>query len=492
MKYVKQAVVWLMVLAAVVLLALPGKQRQSLPPGRVQVRYWEKWTGREAEQMKQIVDEFNATVGAEKGIWVSYISMSSVDQKTLISTAAGVPPDIAGLWDNQAMQFAAMDALEPLDALAEEYRRQHPELGADFLTRDYFKHVYYDGCTYEGVLYALPSTPSAVALHYNKKIFQDKAAQLRAAGLDPDRPPRSIQELDRYAQVLDTWEGQPGKSRLLSAGYLPQEPGWWITLTPYWFGAELYDPATRKLTFTDPKVIQAFEWIAGYSKRLGVETMRQFRASYPQGFDSPQSPFFTGTVVMEQEGPWKANYIEKLNPRMNNWRNLPPEQLRKLTRQQRRENCMWGAAPFPSTQPIGPDTTDMIAYCGMDIVCIPRTSRHKREAFEFLAFLNRQEVMERLVSMHCKNSPLRKMSAQYIENHPNPYIEVFETMASSPNARGLPKVPIWPEIAAELSVAAEKVYLLQATPQQALQQAQHRGQLQVDRFFQRQALRTGG
>ena len=49
----------------------------------------------------EIVDWFNNTVGKEKGIYVQYLSMSSINQKTLVSTAAGVPPDVAGLWDHQ-------------------------------------------------------------------------------------------------------------------------------------------------------------------------------------------------------------------------------------------------------------------------------------------------------------------------------------------------------------------------------------------------------
>src|SRR2546429_1660520 len=33
--------------------------------------------------------------------------------KTLISTAAGVPPDVAGLWDAQVSQFADLNATIP-------------------------------------------------------------------------------------------------------------------------------------------------------------------------------------------------------------------------------------------------------------------------------------------------------------------------------------------------------------------------------------------
>jgi multiple sugar transport system substrate-binding protein len=470
MKTLKRIIFGIFVLLGVLLLIKPARSREAIPPGRVEVRYWEKWSGKEADQMKQIVDEFNNTVGKEKGIWVSYLSMTAVDQKTLLATAAGVPPDIAGMWDTQVKQYAAMGALEPLDELAK----------AHGITRDDYKHVFWDGGCYEGHLYALPSTPGGVALHYNKLLFEKKADQLRAAGLDPDRPPRTIAELDRYSEVLDTWDAN---HHLLSAGYLPQEPGWWLNLTPLWFGGQVYDPKTRKVTFTDPKVIQAYTWVQGYTKRLGAKTVQDFRSSFGKdNFDSPSSPFFADTVAMEQEGPWKANYIEKYRPDMNNRHNYSPEKLKTLTREQRRENCGWGAAAFPTVDA----SMAPVMYASMDIIAIPSSSKHKKEAFEFMAFVNRQDIMEKLVSLHCKNSPLAKMSEQYIQNHPNPYIEVFEQLAASPNAQSLPDTPVWPEIKAELDYAIDRIGLGDVTPEQALADAQVLAQAKVDRFYQRQ------
>src|SRR5690348_13749732 len=90
-------------------------------PGVTRISYWEKWGGNEGRQMNEIVDDFNNTVGRQKKIFVQYLSISTVDKKTLTAAAAGVPPDIAGLWDRQLTQFAAEDALEPLDNLAAEH-----------------------------------------------------------------------------------------------------------------------------------------------------------------------------------------------------------------------------------------------------------------------------------------------------------------------------------------------------------------------------------
>jgi len=120
---------------------------------------------------------------------------------------------------------------------------------------------------------------------------------------------------------------------------------------------------------------------------------------------------------------------------------------------------------------------------------IPKGAKHKKEAFEFIAYVNRQDVMEKLNALHCKNSPLTKVSRQFLEQHPNPYIGVFEKLASSPNAHGVPPVPIWPEVADELGVATQKVYLLEEEPEQALRESQARLQTKLDDFLARQRLR---
>lgn len=472
MRWIKWTAAVLVSVALAALLLAPARESEAVPEGRVVIRYWEKWTGREGEQMRQIVDWFNRTVGAEKGIYVRYISMSQVDQKTLVSTAAGDPPEVAGLWDNQVAQFAAMDALEPL---GERARKRG-------LTRDYYKPVYYDACSYEGELYAFPSTPAAVAMHYNKAIIAERATELRAAGFDPEKLPTTIDELDRFAAVLDK---RDANGRLVRAGHLPQEPGWWLTNMVVWFGGKLYDPATRRVNYDGPEMVSMFEWIARNTDRVGLDEMRRFRAGFPKGFDSPQTPFFAGTVAIVQQGPWMANYIDTHNPKMANLRGLPPEQLRSLTREQRRANAGWGAAAFPSAVPGMKNVTMAV----MDTLVIPRTAKHKDEAFEFVAFVQRQDVMEKLVSLHCKNSPLAKMSPEYLANHPNPYIEVFDELAASPNAVGIPPLPVWPEVSAEIGVMCEQVYLQKLTPAEAAKQLQARCQEIVDRFFERQAIR---
>ena len=82
--------------------------------GRVVVTMWEKWSRHEAAAMQDLVDRFN--LGQEK-IFVNLVSMSQVNQKVLIATAGGDPPDICGLWAMQMGPYTANGALEPLEEL---------------------------------------------------------------------------------------------------------------------------------------------------------------------------------------------------------------------------------------------------------------------------------------------------------------------------------------------------------------------------------------
>src|SRR5918998_882540 len=80
--------------------------------GKVHIRYWEKWTGFEEEAMRKVVQAFNAR---QSRIHVDYLAVSQVNQKMLLATAGGNPPDVAGVWENDVVTFADYNALRPLD-----------------------------------------------------------------------------------------------------------------------------------------------------------------------------------------------------------------------------------------------------------------------------------------------------------------------------------------------------------------------------------------
>ncbi len=425
--------------------------------GRIEISYWEKWTGFEDDAMQAVVDDFNHS---QNRIVVRELSgIGEIERKLMLATAGGDPPDVAGVYAATLPGFSEKGALTPLDRMIQEAGIQH----SDYIP------VFWDLCTHNGFTWALPSTPASLALHWNKKLF-------REAGLDPERPPRSLDELEHlserltiveirrdgrtvrvhYPDLTDA-EKQSRQFKLVQEGHDPQQPGWWMPMWVYWFGGKLWD-GQRRITADTPEMIQTFQWLRSQSEKYGVENRRSFGASFGN-FQSPQNPFFTDQIAMTLEGPWMYNFISKYAPQME-----------------------WGAAPFPAKDPA---KYPLVTIVDCDMLVIPKGARHPREAFEFIRYINQQGPMEKLCVGQRKFSPLAKVSDDFYRRHPNSYIKEFVELARSPDARYAPRLSVWIAYNDEMNAAIDQIMALSATPPEALATVQSRMQWKLDRMLAR-------
>lgn len=431
--------------------------------------YWEKWTDFEGEAMQRVVDRFNAEQRERRErepgyrpIEVELVTVSSIEQKLLIASAGGTPPDVAGVYSLMIAGYADKGALTDLSERAR----------GDGIERSQYVGRYYDLVVHRDKLWGLPTTPASVALHWNKRLF-------REAGLDPEQPPETLEQLDEMAEKLTKWEvtlpggekriqtgylpGVPAKQkRLLQAGFLPTEPTWWTYGWGFVFGGKLLDG--DKVTALSPQNLEAYEWVASYSKKLGVDSVQRFRSGFGS-FASAQNPFLSGQLAMQIQGVWMYNFITKFA-----------------------DGMPWGAAPFPP--PAAHPERRGVANAEVDALAIPTGSKHPEEAWEFIKYTQRQDVMEQLCLGHRKHTPLTQVSEQFYAQHPNPYIRLFRELGASPNAWSAAKTGIWNEYAREMSTAADKIANLNLTPKEALTQVQNRIQISHDRdraiFLRRQ------
>ncbi len=383
--------------------------------GRIYVQYWDLWTGFEGEAMQRVVERFNAS---QDRIWVEKQIISDINQRFLMAVSGNNAPDIASIFQTSVPSFAEKGALLPLDSLAKEHG-----VGADR-----YVPIFWQLCHWRGHLYALPTVASTLALHYNKKMF-------REAGLDPEKPPRSIKELDEMAERLTR---RDAKGRLVQLGFAPIEPGWWPQTWAYWFGGDIWD-GRESLTLNSEAYIHALEWVQSYSKKYGPAELDSFQNGFGP-FASPQNPFLSGLVAMELQGVWMHNFIEKYNPSLE-----------------------YGIAPFPSSEP-----DRMATLVESNILVIPSNAPHPREAFEFLAFVQRPENMEQLCLDQRSLPPLAHVSESFWTHHPNTHIRLFYQLAQSKDARGYPQFPTWNEINDEITATFSQITLLRAKPREAL------------------------
>jgi len=380
---------------------------------RVHLSYWEKWGSFEADACQKMVDTFNES---QDEIFVHYLRTSQVDRKSMLAAIGRDPPDVVGLWNFNVVPFAEGGALMPLDDL----------MKASGLTRDFYIENYLKLGEFEGRIWALPTAAMTLALFYNKEHFRRKAQELRAAGLDPDRAPQTIEELDRYADVLNAFEPD-GSPRIM--GFLPTEPGWYNHVWGYFFGGRLVDPATGKITTDEPANIRAYAWIKHYAEAYGREKLLRFKSGFGT-FDSPFNAFIEGKVSMEVQGVWFPMFIRRHRPQME-----------------------FGVAPFPCAEGVpGPRS-----LMEMDVIGIPRHCKHPKEAWRFVCWVQK-EGLAILGRLQGKNIATRSAPPWFHQGHPNLELDVFEMLAVAPASFIIPNTLVGQELRDEMTRAFEHIW----------------------------------
>ena len=390
---------------------------------RVTVIYWEKWTGSEGEEMQKVVRAFNRS---QDKIFVKYLSISGIDQKTILATAGGNPPDIAGIWESQVFQFADASALTDLS---------EPAARAG-LSRDYYIPNYYDSLSNNGKLWALPCTPASVALYVRSDLVPPEVST-------PETFPKTIEAMDALAFKISKVRKD---GSLEFAGFLPSNPGWWNWSWGSLFGGDVFKDGSPNINSQEST--RALQWIESYSKKFGASSVQNFQSGFGN-FSSPQDPFMEGKVAFELNGTWKANYIKIYQP-----------------------NIKWFAVPFPYPS----DRPDLAGHSilSQDVLVIPKGAKHAREAFEFIRFVQRQDVMEGLCSAHGKNSPLAKVSDRFFANHPNKAIRLFDQLARSKQALYPPHTGFFTQLSGELNNSFQEVNSGSKSPKASLKEARER------------------
>jgi len=156
---------------------------------------------------------------------------------------------------------------------------------------------------YDGQSYLYPANTDAVLLFIRNDMAEE-------AGLDLSNPPKTIDELDQWADAM-TRINDDGS--IDCYGFIPWIDGGEMTTWGVQFGAEVYDTDTGTYNVNTPEMQAIYEWMRTYSDKFDTDILTGFTNNLGGAF-SPDHAFFTGDVGMTVCGNWFCEAIHEYAP----------------------------------------------------------------------------------------------------------------------------------------------------------------------------------
>jgi sn-glycerol 3-phosphate transport system substrate-binding protein len=156
--------------------------------GRVEVLFWHSMGGVNGDALQRMADGFNTSQETYYVRPVFQGAFADSLKKLVSSFGTSSMPALIQLDDIQLRFMVDSEATVPIQALIDEE-------GAAAVSLDDFEPRAIAYYTLDGKLQAMPFNLSGPVLYYDKDAFLD-------AGLDPDRPPSTFDEVREYSERL--------------------------------------------------------------------------------------------------------------------------------------------------------------------------------------------------------------------------------------------------------------------------------------------------
>jgi multiple sugar transport system substrate-binding protein len=261
-----RAAVWLIMIAAVALSACGKKTEEK---GATAIRFWQFW---DVGVVAPIIAEFekqNPGVHVE----VEQLTWATGLEKIQAALASGTQPDVCELGSTWLPRFSYEGVLEDLTPIYEA-------------ERDSF--LMWDSALWQGRVYGLPWVQGSRVLFLNRQLF-------RQAGLDPDHPPQTWDELlDAARKIDESGKGVYGFGQNIGEKYVLYKK---FMAFAWGNGGDVFDEHGN-IVVNSPAMLEALEFylkLAPYSLQEKQEVLDQY--------------FKTGKLGMQISGAWNVkNY----------------------------------------------------------------------------------------------------------------------------------------------------------------------------------------
>lgn len=246
----------------------------------VTITYWQYFYETKVKLVDELIKKFEAS---NPGIKVEQVTFpyESFNQKVAASIPAGEGPDVITLFYGWLPMYVKGGYLQELPTA---------EFNKAFYDKNFYPFVA-ESVDFGGKYYSVPTAVRTLALIWNKTLFKE-------AGLDPNAPPKTIEELLAYAKKLSKFDAQ---GNLVQAGLLTQPNGQghsWIREVLFrQFGNTPYSADYRKVSYADANGVAAFKW---YTDLITKE-----KVGYPNFATDDVTAFKAGKGAMNIDGSFR-------------------------------------------------------------------------------------------------------------------------------------------------------------------------------------------
>ena len=388
------------------------------------LRFWRAGTDVETDTYwKEMIARFEAENPNVKVELSSLPWGDEIETKLNAAYASSTAPDVLQYSAVSIPQRASVEQYEPLDSYIENWEGKE----------DMLDSVMESG-KYEGQIYGLGMRPDARMFVWRKDMFE-------AAGLDPETPPTTWEELKEYADKLTIKEN----GTTVQAGYnLPLANGFQdFQIFLMQNGGDFIDLETKKLTYNSPQAVEALDFLNSMVQDGNVIPADQFQ--------SGTDVFVSGKAAMAYKNPSDIRGMIAADPSIK-------DKIGMSAPLSRKEQATFG---------------------GMGFMFMSKDSKNKELAWKFIEMaMSEQEMKTRADILGIP--PVRKsLEEGYIAADPEMNQAIMDSIVVG---HGAYPVVFSNELNEKVSGAIEKVYYNKATTEQALNESVKSYQAEVDQM----------
>jgi multiple sugar transport system substrate-binding protein len=357
------------------------------------------------------------------------VSYGEKETKYTVESAAGRAPDVFHVHAFSLPMFFSKGYAKDLTPFIEKE-------GPGFLDAWYPLPIKL--MKYNGKVHAMPGDYMTMVLFYNTEMF-------KAAGLDPNKPPKTWDEFLDYAKKLTRDTNGDGKVDQWGFGTVgAKSPGFSLRFGPFiWsFGADYLTPDMKHSALDSPQAKEAFTFF--------VELYTKYKVVPPgltaMGAQDVRTQLAQKKVAMIMGSGWTPPIVNKINPDLNAF-----EILKAAPAPMKREQA---TAIWLSSWVMSPNT------------------KHPDEAWKLMKFITSKEIELKWFVDNRVTSSRKDVSGVAPEILNDKFASVLASQL--PYGKVEPQIKEWPEIMDTFTTSLQEAIVGMKPPEKALAEAHER------------------